>query len=62
MKVTKGTLNTAIERIVDAYLDNDIYEDRVKYILRQYFYDEDYYELQIRLDEIERDVRWLMHL
>ena len=57
MKVTKGTLNTAIERIVDAYLDNDIYEDRVKYILRQYFYDEDYYELQIRLDEIERDVR-----
>ena len=57
MKVTKGTLNTAIERIVDAYLDNEIYEDRVKYILRQYFYDEDYYELQIRLDEIERDVR-----
>ena len=57
MKVNKETKQCAVERIVDAYLENDIYEERVQFILRQYFCAEDNEQIQERLDEVERDVR-----
>jgi hypothetical protein len=57
MKVTKMNIEEVVIRITDAYLDNSIYEDRVAFILRDYFYDEDNEQLQERLDEIEKDIR-----